>query len=64
MPQSYILFQIIINFLNNTWYLKMSLDPMMCTALTKLYGVHDNLSYDEETRNILATLSCSIDFKP
>ena len=25
MPQSYILFQIIINFLNNAWYLKISL---------------------------------------
>ena len=41
----------------------MSLDPMMCIALTKLYGVHDNLSYDKETRNILATLSCSINFR-
>ena len=64
MPQSYILFQIIINFLNNTWYLKISLDPMMCMALTKLYGVHDNLWYDEEMRNILATFSCSINFRP
>ena len=42
----------------------MSLGPMMCMALTKLYRVHDNLSYDEEMRNIMATFSCSINFKP
>ena len=53
ISQSYILFQIIINFLNNTWYLKISLNPMMCMALTGLHGVHDNLRYDG-VRNILA----------
>ena len=63
MPQSYFLFQIIINFLNNTWYLKISLNPMMCLALTKIYEVHDKLRYYEETRNILASLSWSINFR-
>ena len=63
ISQSYILFQIIINFLNNTWYLKISLNPMMCLALTKIYEVHDKLRYYEETRNILASLSWSINFR-
>ena len=56
MPQSYFLFQIIINFLNNMWYPKISLNPMMCMALKRLYRVHDNLRYDEGARNILATV--------
>ena len=59
MPQSYFFFfffKIIINFLNNTWYLKISLNPMMCMALTRLFGVYDNLRYDEGVRNILATV--------
>ena len=29
---------------------------MMCMALTRLYGVHDNLRYDEGAMNILATV--------
>ena len=29
---------------------------MMCMAFTRLYGVHDNLGYDEAARNILATV--------
>ena len=65
--QSYILFQIIINFLNNTWYLKISLGPMMCMVSTRLHKIHDNLrceSYDKGIRNILAPLSCSINFIP
>ena len=48
--------QIIINFHNNTWYPKISLNPMMCMAMTRLYGVHDNLRYDEGATNILATV--------
>ena len=67
ISQSYILFQIIINFLNNTWYLKISLGPMMCIVSTRLHRVHDNLrceSYDKGIRNILAPLSCSINFIP
>ena len=65
--QSYILFQIIINFLNNTCYLKISLGPMMCMVSIRLHKVHDNLryeSYDKGIRNILAPLSCSINFIP
>ena len=65
--QSYILFQIIINFLNNTWYLKISLGHMMCMVSTRLHRIHDNLrceSYDKGIRNILTPLSCSINFIP
>ena len=67
ISQSYILFQIIINFLNNTWYLKISLGPMMCIVSTRLHRVHGNLRcqlYDKGIRNILAPLSCSINFIP
>ena len=65
--QSYILFQIIINFLNNMWCLKISPGPMMFIVSTRLHKVHDNLrceSYDKGIRNILAPLSCSINFIP
>ena len=41
----------------------MSLGPMMSTTLTELYEVNDNLLFTKEMWNILATLSCSINFR-
>ena len=41
----------------------MSLGPMMCMALTEFYEVNDNLLFTKEMWNILATLSCSINFR-